>query len=85
MDLHLSQNPVPDRVSVTEPLAANERRSYAQLDGPCCIRHIWVAPAHPQRLALASRKALIRIYFDEEPVPYVEAPRETEAMITVQG
>ena len=26
------------------------------------------------RLPLASRKAIIRIYFDEEPVPYVEAP-----------
>ena len=30
--------------------------------------------AHPKRLEMASRKAIIRIYFDDEPVPYVEAP-----------
>ncbi len=42
MDLHLPQNPVSDRVSVTEPLAANERRSYAQLEGPGCVQHFWV-------------------------------------------
>ena len=74
MDLHLPQNPIPDRVSITEALPANTRKSYAQLDGPGCIRHIWVALAHPQRLAMSSRKAVIRIYFDEEPVPHVEAP-----------
>ena len=65
---------VPDRVSITEALPANTRKTYAQLDGPGCIRHIWVALTHPQRLAMSSRKAVIRIYFDEEPVPYVEAP-----------
>ncbi len=31
------------------------------------------ALAHPERLAMASRKAVIRIYFDEEPAPHVEA------------
>ena len=67
MDLHLPQHAVPDRVSITEPLPANTRKSYAELDGPGCIRHIWVALAHPQRLALASRKAVIRIFFDEAP------------------
>ena len=74
MDLHLPQNPVPDRVSVTEPLAANERRTCARREGPGCIRRIWVALAHPQRPALASRKATVRIYFDGEPAPRVEAP-----------
>ncbi len=74
MDLHLPQNPVPDRVSITAALPANTRKTYALLDGPGCIRHIWVALAHPQRLAMSSRKAVIRIYFDEEPAPHVEAP-----------
>ena len=74
MNLHLPQHPVPDRVSITEPLPANTRKTYAQLDGPGCIQHLWVVLAHPKRLEMSSRKAIIRIYFDDEPVPYVEAP-----------
>lgn len=35
IDLHLPHNPVPDRVSVTQPLPANERRALVRiyLDG----------------------------------------------------
>ena len=69
MDLNLPQHAVPDRVSITEALPANKRKTYALIDGPGCIQHIWVALARPQRPAPASRKTLIRIYFDGEPAP----------------
>ena len=74
MNLNLPSSPIPDRVSITGPLPANQRTTYAELDGPGCIQHIWVVLARPERLPLASRKAIIRIYFDDEPEPYVEAP-----------
>ena len=74
MNLQLPDDPVPDRVSITRPLPANQRATCAELDGPGCIRHIWVVLAHPKRLEMASRKAIIRIYFDDEPLPCVEAP-----------
>ncbi|MCY4080262.1 MAG: DUF2961 domain-containing protein [Caldilineaceae bacterium] len=74
MNLNLPTTPIPDRVSLTGPLPANTRTTYAQLDGPGCIQHIWVVLSRPERLPFASRKAIIRIYFDDEPIPYVEAP-----------
>ena len=74
MNLNLPPSPIPDRVSFTGPLPANQRTTYAELDGPGCIQHIWVVLARPERLPFASRKAIIRIYFDDEPEPYVEAP-----------
>ena len=70
MNLRLPEMAVSDRVSVTPALTAGETRTAARLDGPGCIKHIWLgvsdAPGH--------RDVVLRIYFDEEPVPYVEAP-----------
>lgn len=74
MELQLPSTAIPDRVSLTRGLKPLERFTYAELDGPGCIRHIFVVLAHPRRMPLANRKCIIRIYFDDEPTPYVEAP-----------
>ena len=74
MDLQLPEVGIPDRVSMTGPLLANQKAVYAELDGPGCIQHLWVVLSRPERIPMTSRKALIRIYFDDEPIPYVEAP-----------
>lgn len=71
MHLDLPTHAVPDRVSLVSFLPAGERRTYAELDGPGCIRHIWVTMT---RSDFANRQAVIRIYFDDEEIPYVEAP-----------
>ncbi len=74
MKLQLPEMPIPDRVSLTRGLKPHEKHTYATLDGPGCIRHIWVVLTHPKRLPMANRKIIIRIYFDNEPTPYVESP-----------
>jgi len=74
MELNLPTQAVPDRVSRVEHLQSNTRSTLAALDGPGCIRHIFLVLSHPHRTPASSRKAIIRIYFDDEPVPYVEAP-----------
>ncbi len=74
MDLQLPEVGIPDRVSMTGPLLANRKAVYAELDGPGCIQHLWVVLSRPERIPMTSRKVLIRIYFDDEPIPYVEAP-----------
>lgn len=71
MNLNLPANPVPDRVSLTQYLPAHERLTCAELEGPGCIRHIWMAWGRQDQL---NRQAIIRIFFDHQPVPYVEAP-----------
>ena len=49
INLHLPPSPILDPISITDPLAANHRTTYAQLDGPGCIQHIWVVLARPNR------------------------------------
>jgi hypothetical protein len=68
--LNLPGRAVPDRVSLVRKLEAGESAVYADLDGPGCIQHIWATI----RGDLAGRRVVIRIYFDDEPEPYVEAP-----------
>ncbi len=53
---------------------SNTRSTLAALDGPGCIRHIFLVLSHPLRTVASSRKAILRIYFDDEDVPYVETP-----------
>jgi hypothetical protein len=75
--LDLPENGVPDRVSITKKLAANKKETYATLDGPGCIRHIYLTlskPIAPGALAQMNRKIILRIFFDDSPVPQVEAP-----------
>ena len=59
MNLQLPKFAVPDRVSLTQPLPANEKVVYAELDGPGCIQHIWVVLTRPERMPLTSRKAIM--------------------------
>ena len=71
LTLDLPEPAVSDRVSCYRHLAAGEQVTCAQLDGPGCIRHIWAATRGPH---LPARQIVLRIHFDEEPVPHVEAP-----------
>ena len=75
--LDLPEHAVPDRFSVVRRIEANKRKTYATLDGPGCIRHIYLTlskPIAPNALAQMNRKIIIRIYFDDSAVPQVEAP-----------
>jgi hypothetical protein len=77
MKLELSETPVPDRVSLVRCLEPHEKHVYAELDGPGCIRHIFVTSGpHPLQFPnrIASRKLILRIYFDDQPIPHVGAP-----------
>ncbi|MGI5820334.1 MAG: DUF2961 domain-containing protein, partial [Armatimonadota bacterium] len=69
--LDLPELAVSDRVSVVKTLEAGTRETWAELDGPGCIRHIWVTMT---REHVANRMAVIRIYFDGHEEPFVEAP-----------
>src|SRR5690606_6951871 len=40
----------------------------ADIEGPGCIRRFWITGGN------IGRDVILRIYFDNEPVPYVEAP-----------
>ncbi len=85
-NLDLPANPVSDHVALTRSLAAGKTATYASLDGPGCIKRIWItlsrpvgsgrslAPdSKPTRL-MQTRKIILRIYFDGAQTPNVEAP-----------
>ncbi len=74
LNLHLPSRPVPDRTSLTNYLQPGWRGVWADLDGPGCIRHIWVTMNHPLQTPRGGRRAIIRIYFDDQVEPFVEAP-----------
>ncbi len=71
MNLHLPPSAVSDRVSISRMLQTDSKQTFAQLDGPGCIWHIWVATA---RQEMANRHIIIRIFFDDAAVPFVESP-----------
>src|SRR5438552_4687750 len=53
-------------------IAAGERRAIAEIAGAGCVKHIWMTmgsrePAYP-------RRAVLRMYWDGEQSPSVEAP-----------
>lgn len=54
------------------PILAGETRVLAQLEGPGVISHIWITVASDDMYYL--RRLLIRMYWDEEEEPSVEAP-----------
>ncbi len=62
---------VPDRYTLVRNIALGKKDSFAQLDGPGCIRHIWVTT---KRSDMVSCRIVMRIYFDGEETPHVEAP-----------
>lgn len=72
VDLKLPSVAVSRRASVATTLPPRVKRTFATLSGPGCIRHIWASHSLPQENS--SRNSILRIYFDDEPVPYVEAP-----------
>ncbi len=81
MQLLLPKVAVPDRVSININLQPGESFTGARLDGPGCIRHLFVVSGgHPNAVHTPkdryakSRKVVIRIYFDDNPVPFVESP-----------
>ena len=74
MRLELPEVAVSDRVSRVRRIGAGERVTVAELDGPGCIRHLFLVLNRPQRDRLSSRRAILRIYFDGAREPHVEAP-----------
>lgn len=84
--LDLPADPVSDHVSVTKSISAGQTVDYATLDGPGCIKRIWItlgrpagsgrslAPDAKPIRALQNRKIILRIYFDGARTPNVEAP-----------
>ena len=70
MNLNLPNVAVSDRVSLSRRIKAGERTTMADLEGPGCIRRLWVTDGRRGN----GRQVVIRIYFDDEPVPHVEAP-----------
>ena len=70
MNLNLPKIAVSDRISLVQRVKVNERTTLTNLEGPGCIRHIWATAGREGN----GRQIIIRIYFDEEPVPYIEAP-----------
>ena len=69
--LELPKVAVSRRVSRVDNIGGSERKTWATLDGAGCIRHIWVTVPAAQDV---NRQVVVRIYFDDEPEPYVEAP-----------
>lgn len=70
-DLELPARGIPDRVSRVIGYAAGERKTFAELKGPGCIRQLWFTVT---RREWDNRRCVIRIYFDDAEVPQVEAP-----------
>lgn len=69
--LQLPERAVPARVSLTTSVAAESRKTFAELEGPGCIRHLWITDGRDDD---NHRNAILRIYFDGAEVPHVEAP-----------
>ena len=53
-------------------LEPGETRTLAQIDGPGCIRHVWMTLA--SREAFYPRRSVLRMYWDGAASPCVEAP-----------
>ncbi len=66
--LNLPAHAVPRRISRTFNYSGDEPAVLAEIEGPGCIRRFWVTGAN------LGRNVVLRIYFDGEEVPSVEAP-----------
>src|SRR5262245_9220502 len=60
-----------ERVLDIYSAAANRTYVLADLEGPGCIRHMWVCPS---RTLGSNRTMILKIYWDGEEKPSVEAP-----------
>lgn len=74
MQLDLPSHAVPDRVSWKGNVPAGNRRIIARMDGAGCIRHLWLTLSRSSRQPQVSRQVVLRIYFDQQTAPAVEAP-----------
>ncbi len=54
------------------PIQAGETRTIAEIEGPAIISHIWITISTPEQYHL--KKIVLRMYWDEEITPSVEAP-----------
>lgn len=72
--LNLPDRRVAERVTITRGIKSRGKETLAELDGPGCIRHIWIAVRRSGTVTMVNRKIVMRIYFDGATVPYVEAP-----------
>ncbi len=66
-----------ERVLDKFPMDAGERRIIAELEGPGCIRHIYMTSNDRRaqfRVVEGSRNFILRIFWDGEESPSVEAP-----------
>ena len=61
----------PDRVLANPRMESNRRYVLAELEGPGCIRHIWMTLAP---CTMVNGQIVLRIYWDGESEPSVEAP-----------
>jgi len=67
-NLNLPESPVSRRISRHFQFSGPEPVVLADIEGPGSIRHFWITGQN------ISRDVILRIYFDGEEVPYVEAP-----------
>ncbi len=78
LDLDLPVESVSRRAAFNARIPANTRKTFAKLEGPGSIRHIWVARSNRKkpesRWHNYTRNVVIRIFFDGEEIPFVEAP-----------
>jgi hypothetical protein len=66
--LKLPDNPVSRRTARTIRFDDDAAHALAEIDGPGCIRRFWCTGRN------IGREVILRIYFDDQPVPCVEAP-----------
>ena len=69
--LRLPERFTPDRVLANFPVQPQTRYVLADLEGPGCIRHLWMT-TRPG--LMVNRSMVVRIYWDGEEHPSVEAP-----------
>ena len=67
-NLNLPDRPVSRRISRSFSFQGPEPTVLGEMEGPGCIRRFWITGNN------IGRDVVLRIYFDDQPVPYVEAP-----------
>jgi hypothetical protein len=67
-NLNLPDHPVSRRVNRRIEFEGAKSIVLADIKGAGCIRRIWITGGN------LGRNVVLRIYFDDEPIPYVEAP-----------
>ena len=66
--LKLPDNPVARRTSRVLSFEGDSPQVLGEIEGPGCLRRFWATGRN------IGRDVVLRIYFDSQPVPFVEAP-----------